>query len=371
MRIGILTYHFSQNYGAVLQCFALQTVLEELGFDVRVINYVSLSQKDNVSLYRRNNNVNSIIKNIVLTPFHRSRLKKCLMFALFQKKHLRLTHRVKNQTELSNLVRNEGITHIIVGSDQVWNPCIKEFDRAFFLSDIIGVKKIGYSVSLGSASKKDLNRYVEHALQFDSVTCREYYAANLIAEITGKDVQISPDPTFLLSRNYWETFAKKCSYITKEKRYLLCYFLNKEKYKKNIEFSKKVARERGLEFKLIDPRVSIMSVMNNGIIGAGPSEFINLLYNSDFIITDSFHGTVFSILLNRPFLSINNNPKSNDTRRSDLLKRYCLNEKYIVISETDITDEALYITEYSQANEVLANDVTCCRNQLVNLIERL
>lgn len=366
MKIGILTYHFSHNFGAVLQCFALQTALKEEGYDAVVINYVSDEQEDNVSTYRKIKGIRMFVKNAALLPFHFRRERKREAFEGFQKEYLDLTNRVRSQAELNRLIRFEEITHIVVGSDQVWSPRIKEFDKVFFLTDVNGVKKTGYSVSLGDAVYEELLPFEDNIKKFDEIAVREKRAYEIVSKIVNKDVLITPDPTFLLTRDFWKKFS--CYKAFHRKKYLLCYFLNKEKYKSNMDFSRKIAAEKRLELVLVDPRVSLLSIMNHGIIEAGPKEFLHLVFNSELVITDSFHGTVFSILLNKQFISINNNIGNTDTRRSDLLKKYNLLDRYMIISKTRAKELDNFQCNFTKANQVIDDEVSRHRENLLRLI---
>lgn len=353
MRIGILTYHFSINFGAVLQCYALQRALKNLGYTVYIINYTSAEQLDNISLYRKWNTVEGIVKNLALFPFHSERKNRNLLFESFKKCELECTRRVSNIKEMIEVLNELNINTILVGSDQVWNPTIKDFDNIFFLNSINSVCKIAYSVSLGEAGKNDLATYKKNILNFDYVTVREKSAAGIIQEVCGKKPEISVDPTFLLGIDDWEVFSKEVEERVLPHDYVVCYFLNKKKYKENIQKAQFYAKCNGLRLVLIDLRVSVESIKAKGIIDVGPKEFLNYIYNSKVVITDSFHGTVFSILLNKPFYSINNNPKTNDTRRFELLAQLTLEGQYVTNEKLSVYNSIPNL-DYSVVNNKLS-----------------
>ena len=334
MKIGILTYHFSINFGAVLQCYALLTALREVGHDAVVINYISDEQADNVSLYRKNRNLKSIVKNALLLPFHKLRKERNELFLEFSKNHLKCTRRVKDYDGFKSLLEEESFDAIFVGSDQVWNPLIKDFDKIFFLKGIQGVRKVGYAVSIGEATINDLYPYRNEINDFDIVSLREKSAVGIIKNFCTQKIQIALDPTFLLSHEQWKNLCLSSREVPNNK-YLTCLFLNKEKYEKNLASAKSYADRMGLKLVLLEMRVSKTSIKYHGIINIGPSEFLKYIQHSACVITDSFHTTVFPLLLNVPFYSINNNPESNDTRRIELLSRFSMESNYIPVNELE------------------------------------
>ncbi len=334
MKIGILTYHFSINFGAVLQCYALLAALRDAGHDAVVINYVSDEQADNVSLYRKNRNLNSVVKNALLLPFHKLRKERNNLFREFSNNHLKCTRRVKDYNGFKSLLKDEAFDAIFVGSDQVWNPLIKDFDKIFFLKGVQGVRKVGYAVSIGEATFDDLYPYRNEIENFDIVSMREKSAAGIIKNFCSNKIHIALDPTFLLSNDQWKKMSVSSREVPKNK-YLTCLFLNKEKYERNLASAKSYADRMGLNFVLLEMRVSKTSIKYHGIINIGPSEFLKYIQHSACVITDSFHTTVFPLLLNVPFYSINNNPESNDTRRIELLSRFSMESNYIPVNELE------------------------------------
>lgn len=337
MKIGILTYHFSINFGAVLQCYSLLTALREAGYEAVVINYVSDEQADNISLYRKNRNIKSVVKNALLLPFHKLRKERNTLFGDFLKNHLKCTRKVKDYEGFKSLLEEEEFDAIFVGSDQVWNPKIKDFDRIFFLKGIQGVRKVGYAVSIGEATIDDLYPYRNEINNFDIVSMREKSAADIIKNFCSKNIQIALDPTFLLSHEQWKDLCLSSREVPSNK-YLTCLFLNKEKYENNLAAAKSFADRMGLQLVLLEMRVSKTSIKYHGVINIGPSEFLKYIQNSACVITDSFHTTVFPLLLNVPFYSINNNPESNDTRRIELLCRFSMEKNYISVDELEKRD---------------------------------
>ena len=363
MKIGVLTYHFSINWGAVLQCYALREALEALGHDAYVINFVSEEQADNVALYRKNNSLQSILKNMLLLPFHRQRKTRNKLFETFVQEKMNVTKRVTNYDEFIRLQEEEKFDAIFAGSDQVWNPQIKDFNDIFFLKGIRNTKSIGYAVSLGEAGYTDLLPYTDFIKAFDIVSVREESAASIIKKLYDGNVLMAMDPTFLLSHSHWMELSANTKH--NDKRYSIAFFLNKEKYEQNLASAKAFSDKNGLEMILLDMRVSKTSIRYKGVISVGPQEFLQYIAGASCVITDSFHGTVFSILLNRPFYSINNNPNSTDTRRSELLARFSLGKYYIPI--TDLSKSTIEDYNCEKVNKALEE----IRNNSIELIKKM
>ncbi len=364
MKIGVLTYHFSINWGAVLQCYALREALETLGHDAYVINFVSEEQADNVALYRKNNSLQSILKNVLLLPFHGQRRMRNKLFESFVQEKMNVTKHVANYDEFIRLQEEGKFDAIFVGSDQVWNPRIKDFNDIFFLKGIKNTKKIGYAVSLGEAGYTDLLPYMDSIQNFDVVSVREESAASIIRKLYNGNVLMAMDPTFLLSHSHWMELSSNNK--KSDKPYSIAFFLNKEKYEQNLASAKSFSDKNGLEMILLDMRVSKTSIKYKGVISVGPQEFLQYIAGASCVITDSFHGTVFSILLNRPFYSINNNPNSTDTRRSELLARFSLGKYYVPISSLSTMSVENYDTDKvnKALDEIRINSIELIKNML-------
>ena len=333
MKIGILTYHFSINCGAVLQCYALQEYYKSKGIPVVVINYVDDNQQDNIELYRKRLNSKNIIKNVLLLPFHQQRKSRLIRFREFQNKFLMCSKKVKNVTELEKLLREERITHIVVGSDQVWNPRIDDFTQAFFLNIKTKCHRVGYAVSLGYATLKDLMPYKQSIEQFEIFSMREKTGQRIISELCGFEPQLTVDPTLLLSESKWNDILKCANNPLKNKRYSVCYFLNRAHYAENFQFARDFSNSKGIPVYTIDYAMHKAVFGHNSLKSCGPLEFLSLIHDAEYVFTDSFHGTVFSLIYQKKFISINNCENNTDTRRSELLDMYGLLSQYISIRD--------------------------------------
>lgn len=313
-KIGIITYHFAGNYGAVLQCYALNEYLNTCGHDAKVINCITPKQGDNNSIYRENSNLKSIFKNILLLPFHKSRKLRFQRFNHFRNNNLKLTQLVQSVDELKDLIEAEKFDYIISGSDQVFNPNIYDFESTFLYPFMTQSKKIGYAVSIGKATSEQLYKYADCIKDFSCISVREESAAERLSFFS-KEITTVIDPVFLLNKAQWETICTK-----NQKHYVLGYYINAKYREQYIKISKQIAKQLNLELIIVDARISKAVFCNTVISNAGPKEFVELVMNADFICTDSFHGTSFSILLEKPFVCFEPQKESLDTRKTNLCK---------------------------------------------------
>ena len=323
MRVGIITYHFAENYGSALQAYALASYFNSFDdVDAEILNYVSKRQELNNSLYGHRNGISNIAVSLAYLPFHYWRNKKHRRFKMFAERKLPLSKRMSTIPELSESINTTYTSSdcIVSGSDQVWNPKINDFDRAFLFPFKTNAKKLGYAISLGPALKGDVLDLRKDINDFSSVACREYGAAATLKSI-GLDVdQVVCDPVFLIDIEHWRDLSKLSAVDYSSKNpYLVCYFLNKQAMKTYYNWAHSLASDMGLEPIIINAAYSAHTFQKGVILDAGPLEFLNLLMNASFVCTDSFHGTALSALFEKQFLSFDREAGSVDTRKADLL----------------------------------------------------
>ena len=343
-KVGIITYHFARNYGAVLQCYALRKYLEKVGYDATVLNAISRVQEKNNSVFHKKDGIKNIIVNVVLLPFVKQRLRKEKGFADFVENYIPHTEKVVNAEQLKALVDREQYQAIITGSDQVWNPHIFDFDEMFYFPFETKAKKIGYSVSIGESSLEDIRGYSIYAKDFPYVGLREKGAKEKVEAICRHSVVDTVDPVLLLPREDWETFVDKSSPLAKEK-YLLCYLIDKKPIKRNMAIAEQIAKARGLKIKYIWMHLEKESFRGNFVNDASPVEFLNYMYHASAVMTDGYHGTVFSTIFNKPMYSVINNRQSTDSRIRDYLTLIGLESRIFYGDAPAIPKEEIDYTE--------------------------
>lgn len=344
MKIGILTYHFAVNYGALLQCYALQKAFEGRGADCVVCDYQSPVQRDNNRLYSKKRSPKAIGKNLCKLPFHHARKRKQQKFRLFVEDNLKLSAPLATLEDLKKEADN--LDAIVSGSDQVFSPHIPDFNEAFFLPFSIHAKKASYAASLGKTETAQLLPYKEALLDFDFLTVREASTLPRMQELGISGVETAPDPVLLLPRKHWRTLARADRPL-KQEPYLLCYFLNAELERQYLRIAEEMAKKKHLKLYRVVSRYRPYNLSRSAICDAGPEDFLNLIANAAFVCTDSFHGTVFSAIFGVDFVTFCPQKNQLDQRKQEILKalglegRLCFADepmKDTTIDPTDITE---------------------------------
>lgn len=293
MKIGIITFHNADNYGAVLQTYGLQEALRNLGHTVEIINinHKFLRNRQDIicintsSLYR-------MLRSSLSSVFYlHSRISKKLRFLSFRNKYLQLSKKVKN-------TKNLKYDAYITGSDQVWNVRMTNFDKNFFLDFCSkGEKTLSYAASLGSCnlSPEGLDFIKSQISNINNISVREASAKILIGTLTNKIVNHVLDPTLLHKSDMWYNLTKNF----KEDTYILVYSVGP--IGDLLSITEDVYKRTGTPIYLLPP---LKHKKFKTIRHVSPQEFLSLISSATMIITNSFHGTIFSILFNKKFISI-------------------------------------------------------------------
>lgn len=297
MKIGVLTFWWSyDNYGQLLQCYALQKYLRDLGHEVFLIRYDFFSDVGSSCVIR------CIKRNI--NRFIKKKINDEREFDLFRSE--RLNYSKKIYRSFRELQRNPPEADIyIVGSDQVWS-CImsplnnyKNITKTYFLDfGKNNVKRISYAASWGTTKiRKEYIDFITPLLEkFDSVSVREETGIELCRECGCYSAVLVPDPTFLISKNeYLEDLCITDS--TEKEKYVFLYLLNNE-FDFNIETIFEWAVSKGLKVKYVTGNgMKDNYEKDNCTI----SNWISYINNAEYVITNSFHCSVFSIIMNKKF----------------------------------------------------------------------
>lgn len=297
-RIGLLTFHFPVNYGATLQTYALYTFLKSIGFDVEIIDFYTEEHRNRYCFYQKPKSIKALIYNALKTLFFNDYLKKNKNFHSFLNGHFNLSKRFKDERSISF-----DYDYVITGSDQVFNlenaksmVYFQPFQKKDFQ------KKIAYAPSFGISDFTDdfKNKIGIFVKDFDAISCRENDGASFLSDITGHSVPQVLDPVFLLNMEEWSHLSSKR--LIKED-YIFIYDLNGKKplidiaktqnlknYKIVMVSNEPLAKIRR-EYKGVDVFYNSASV----------EDFLSLIRYSVAVVTDSFHGTAFSIIFQRPF----------------------------------------------------------------------
>lgn len=303
--VGIITYHHYYNYGTMLQAYALQKECELLGFQSEIIDF---KQNNNptakellaIRIKRLPAYIREHKKYSTLASFKEKFSERKQAYEEFYAKNLKVgSHTYTNSKELNdNPPVYDGY---VVGSDQTWNPYVANNPEAFYLSFVHDEKKKGsYAPSLAVSQLTDeqKSRFREKLLGFSYLSCREAAGAKLLEETLGRPVINVLDPTLLLNADEWNKIS---TVLQQEEPYILTYFLGD--VKAHRVFVHRLAERTGL--KVIAIPVSYLDIIDpvSENRWVGPDQFLSLISNAEYVCTDSFHGTMFSINFGVKFFS--------------------------------------------------------------------
>lgn len=347
MKIGILTQHFLLNYGGIIQNFALQQVLLELGHEPLTFEHDTCYSRTRWLLRTAKQILKTrSLKGLPVYSTYQGRIgnKNFIKFVL---KNIRSVT-VKDFTP--DLTQKYGLDAYIVGSDQVWRPAFNLGPRLgnMFL-DFAGddVKKISYAASFGCKeweyTEEQERMCGKLAKRFDAISVREASGVDLCKEHFGVEATLVLDPTLLLNK---EDYGKVCHVVPKKEKNIFVYSLVVSEGV--LAVAEKVAEAMGLP---IIVKQAGRKVKKEDTIEDWFAEF----RDADYVVTDSFHGMVFSIIFNKPF-SIVMNPSGGNDRYLSLLSQLGLMERIVsdelqpVFSAIDWSDVNHRLTELRKAS---------------------
>lgn len=361
MKIGILTLPSSFNYGGILQALAMQRTLDTLGYDNTIIRRERpIGTMDKLSLARKCKNlVKKILgKPIYTIPTEEQKLVVEAECRKFIEANMRKTCQVAyNTEELEKLCRENAFDTIVVGSDQVWRPHMTANIKNYFLDFCEkDIKKIAYAASFGTDrwefSDEDTAICSNLAKGFKTITVREDSGITLCKEHLKVEATHVLDPTMLLEPSDYIALANK-SNVGPSAGNLFCYILNENKGKSG--FINAVSEHTGCTpFTVMPKRDPYFD--NNAArhaeesIYPSPAVWIRAFMDAEFVVTDSFHGTVFSIIFNKPFLVVGNKSRGN-ARFDSLLKLFNLQDRYVDnLKEIDLS--SLKAIDWDSVNRI-------------------
>ena len=336
MKIGILTIHDSPNYGACLQCYALWKYLSDQGYDCEIIDlHRPGSHPDYIPSrkYIRARPVQkSILKKLKLL------LKRSLGKKPLQRQYYNEESKIKFDAFNSLYTKSKPYNDIdefydnpprydiyIAGSDQLWNPTQIYCIEPYFLTFVSGAdkKKISFSTSIGitELTGKEKVLFKRWLSDFTAISVREKQAKDLLSTFVAREVIQTSDPTFLLQPSEWKELA---NYPNIKTPYILYFALHIDNV--ILDYCKKLSIESGLPLYVMN-QTQPAPIDNSyfAIKDAGPRDFIGYIANADMVITDSFHGTVFSIIMGSKNFYVYIAPNSNrGSRIEDLLNAFSL-----------------------------------------------
>lgn len=358
MKIGLITYHSAYNFGSVLQAYAMQEYLKSEIGNCEIINYRTKEQRRVYAIFVWNQGVvgwlKSLIKNVLNIPCYKRRKIRQENYEKLIKNWFNLSVECVEPEDVYALWDKYDI--IISGSDQIWNKMSNELANVswkymmpYLLYGYMG-KKVSYASSIGNMSDEDLLKIIPEVEKFSAVSIREKETATKLRNLCKVEIQSVVDPTFLLFKEEW---IKRFELQKTNERYILYYALNRMM---DIRMAKKIiesyAKLHGYKVKMIAP---LAYAKSNEIIEVleetDPVSFLQLIYDADSIITDSYHGTILSINLEKDIYSICGRNVS-DFRKTDIMKQIGLDDR-IVFNLNDLINKKYTSIDYDRVNTKL------------------
>lgn len=349
MKIGIVTQPLWGNYGGLLQNFALQTTLRRLGHDPITIDYV-LNLKWSEFLF-------FTIKSILLYPFHSHRRNFPMKYPVREDNSInRFIEKYISKTDYvykykTSLIDKLGFDVLITGSDQVWRPKYNRGHLANMYLDFAikrATRRIAYAASFGSSEKeytiKNIKQCIEAAKSLDAISVRESSGIKLCKDYFGINAVKVLDPTLLLSANDYRDLTVDIPPI--DEKYIGTYILDHHPCKNNILQS--ICQSTGL---------SKIRGFTESDLNATPKEWIANIRDAQFIVTDSFHGTIFSIIFQKPFITFCNQQRGAD-RFISLLKPLGLSNRIIDDKTSNIELTVLQHIDWEKVYSILSEQRT-------------
>ena len=367
-KIGLILAFKGTNYGALLQAYATQYVIESLGFDTEIIDYRGkVNQTENLFkrgyfyyrliywLNKRKNKIPTLLTNEEFAKYRKDRRS---ISDDFRRRRLHNIVSIMDYKELKRLTLN--YHGVIIGSDQLWQPgaCYDSLLSLDFVSQ--KTRRISYATSLGVS---EYPKYCWHSSKkmwqkMDYLSVREKQGADIISQIYGDGkATVVLDPTYLLTMNVWKELIPMK--VMNERKYLFCYFLGSEV--ENKQCARRYADAHNLELVSLFSNESLgeidQSYADNLVSDATPEDFINWIRGAECVFTDSFHGLAFSVINQKQFYIFYRKRldvvQSRHSRIDNILSTWKVEDRLILDKNIDWTKDLHQDIDYEEVHGLL------------------
>lgn len=350
----ILTFHWATNYGAVMQCYALQEFLKNKGLYTNIINYVPRGYKKNIFSLVKSKSYLSLKSNL-------NELKKEKKIEKFRKQNLQRTKKFKSFNELKS--HSWENCFYFVGSDQIWNSYFtmngeKKTTASYYLGFVLKPAiKIAYAASFGTTSiSNNMSEFIKPYLdEFDLITVRERSGKNIINSL-GLNSQLVCDPVFLHNKDFYLNLIQH-EYEINKKNYIFSYILHGDIETSNqiIEYLKNKKNYKIYENKLVNT----------------VEEWLSSINNASIVVTNSFHAIAFSIIFNIPFIAVLIKGSGMNDRLLSLLTILGLENRIVTtFSKHEIIKIESSNIDWKNVNIRLNNFVEQSKNMIDSILNR-
>lgn len=360
-KIGIITIHKINNYGSVLQAYALQQVCKDLGYDTEIIDYNFPNAHHRENRYAMLDDAQPKEPEFIRFLFAFALVRQHKGIARFVRKFHNLSSRKYNIPEdLKSAPPRYDV--YITGSDQLWSPRHCNGDPAFMLHFAPDeALKISYAASIGTKSIPEglHSLYKELLSRYKYIGVRENSGVEVINTVVGKEATTVLDPTLLLNMNEWNRIASPKRLV--KKKYILCYFLN---YSFNAfpyvdDLVEYMQQQTGYEIvHVARPPHKLKYKYTHYKVGASPEEFLALIRDAEMILTTSFHGTAFAVNYGKPVFTVVQDQNAGDSRQVSLMSNLRLEAQILSITDLFPSKERFIydVAEEQQRLEMLRQE---------------
>lgn len=338
MKIGILTYHRAENYGALLQAYALRTYLQSHGHEVSFVDYWPDYHANYFKVFSWNRFMAASWKGKIeyllgATVWLCPKLTRSKQLQRFIHERLGVSGnpRYNEKTQAT-----EHYDVVVYGSDQIWrkqNMGGVGFDDWYFgAENVVADKKIVYAGSMGTVKTTPADEaYIKKMMQhFQAISVREADLQEYLKS-QGVESKLVIDPVFLLSKEQWLSVADQEK--KKKEKYILFYnLLNKQE---SVLFAEKLSKETGLPIKEINKKKSFKHLRKRYISKVSVEEFLQLMHDAEYVVSNSFHGVAFSLILHKQFFAVGMRERAN--RVKSLLDNAGIPERYLEDTYVSLT----------------------------------
>lgn len=339
MKVGIITFHASHNYGSMLQAYALQQTVLSLGHECEIINLRTSAQRKMYRPFYKQPGWIKKLKAIRYPLLALDDVRKHHLFEKFLNTNYQLSSKTYSSADALSKAQHDYDCYIS-GSDQIWNTNCSDFSTSYFLDFVKKGRCIAYAPSMGPLPfRVDISsqfRLANLLEQYQAISVREPNTAERIKQLTGKNAIVTADPTLLLSTFQWSSLAGEKPLVKGE--YILLYTPWYEEYKELYEQAAALAANNCINIVCTIPEACNLWHKNpyfKYFTAVGPIEFLNLIKYSKSILCGSFHAVVFSLIFGKPFYAYKG---MDDSRISHLLNHIGLEKCADSIESTDSID---------------------------------
>lgn len=370
LKVGLLTYHFSDNMGALMQAYGLRRWFMNQGISAKILPYHPEYVEEGgpfdrpwrLSLLRKNLTILYMKMNYIRHRLFGDREQRAA-FDLFREKQLGINSpRCKTEASLLQYVKDCDM--LVCGSDQIWNPSIQRgLDPIYFLqiSGSEGIRKVAYAPSFG---RKEIESFYIPELTrllggLDAVSVRELSGLEILLQADIKTACVVPDPTILLG-----DFGDLTGHKVESENNVFCYALRSDEIIRDVAML--AAQQSGCSLRSARSPQQRWRDIGEGV-STGPVEWLRMLNRSQFVISNSFHGVALSVILNKPFIAVTLPVRkaSFNARTLNLLESIGLMDRYVTDADPDRVVELLESPiDWGAVNASLAEQRSVAENYL-------